>query len=357
MEENFCPVENKYDRLAIIYIINLMSDELDKIESDNLDNLINDLNLTKTECEDFMSKNDVKSLTQYSSKFNNFTKDYLVTAINEVLFNNLPKSIEDNEFVNDFLVDNAYFTNGEFKRRSKKISLIVNHFESQSDSNEVKLDSNEINESNPIAKFLKIVTLILFTSFIGVMFKECYNGKKLFENNTSSNYVDFPTDSAVAIVDSAVLPVAYDIQDEVLSRIDSSNNSLLFETNNRNIYKEEINSFIHDYYKTVVNYDYQNYYNIFAPMVYSFYNYKNVSVDEIISDNINYSKKWKYVSIEYLPNTLDIIYQNDNVTELNYQIIYKTKRNEYDDWKIYYLKLEVTLDKNNKIISIKEIKL
>ncbi len=357
MEENFCPVENKYDRLAIIYIINLMSDELDKIESDNLDNLINDLNLIKTECEDFMSKNDVKSLTQYSSKFNNFTKDYLVSAINEVLFNNVPLSIEDNEFVNEFLVDNAGFTNGEYKRRSKKINLIVNHFVSQSDSNEVKLDSNEINESNPIAKFLKIITLILFTSFIGVLFKECYNGKKLFESNTSSNYKDFLTDSAVAIVDSAVLPVAYDIQDEVLSRIDSSNNSLLFETNNRNIYKEEINSFIHDYYKTVVNYDYQNYYNIFAPMVYSFYNYKNVSVDEIISDNINYSKKWKYVSIEYLPNTLDIIYQNDNVTELNYQIIYKTKRNEYDDWKIYYLKLEVTLDKNNKIISIKEIKL
>ena len=222
MEENFCPVENKYDRLAIIYIINLMSDELDKIESDNLDNLINDLNLTKTECEDFMSKNDVKSLTQYSSKFNNFTKDYLVTAINEVLFNNLPKSIEDNEFVNDFLVDNACFTNGEFKRRSKKISLIVNHFESQSDSNEVKLDSNEINESNPIAKFLKIVTLILFTSFIGVMFKECYNGKKLFENNTSSNYVDFPTDSALAIVDSAVV----DSMATVVDSIPASNNAL-----------------------------------------------------------------------------------------------------------------------------------
>ena len=34
MEENYCPIENKYDRLAIIYIINLMSDELDKIESD-----------------------------------------------------------------------------------------------------------------------------------------------------------------------------------------------------------------------------------------------------------------------------------------------------------------------------------
>ena len=34
MEENFCPVENKYDRLAIIYIINLMSGELDVSELD-----------------------------------------------------------------------------------------------------------------------------------------------------------------------------------------------------------------------------------------------------------------------------------------------------------------------------------
>lgn len=362
MEENYCPIENKYDRLAIIYIINLMSDELDKIESDNLDNLINDLNLIKTECEDFMSKNDVKSLTQYSSKFNNFTKDYLVSAINEVLFNNVPLSIEDNEFVNEFLVDNAGFTNGEYKRRSKKINLIVNHFVSQSDSNEVKLDSNEINESNPIAKFLKIITLILFTSFIGVMFKECYNGKKLFEDNTTYSNDDLIIDSISAVIDSAVVDssaIYFDNakQEEDSSRIDSYNNSLLFETNNRNINEEEINSFIHDYYKTVVNYDYQNYYNIFAPLVYSFYNYKNVSVDDIISDNINYSKKWKYVSIEYLPNTLDIIYQNDNVTELNYQIIYKTKQNEYDDWKIYYLKLEVTLDSYNRINSIKEIKL
>ncbi|MDM1549425.1 hypothetical protein HX096_16345 [Empedobacter falsenii] len=357
MEENYCPIENKYDRLAIIYIINLMSDELDKIESDNLDNLINDLNLTKTECEDFMSKNDVKSLTQYSTKFNNFTKDYLVTAINEVLFNNLPLSIEDNEFVNEFLVDNAGFTNGEFKRRNKKINLIVNHFVSQSDSNEIVSNSNEINKSNPIAKFFKIIALILFASFIGVMFKECYNGKKLFESNTFSNYEDFPTDSAVAIVDSAVLPVTYDIQDEVLSRIDSSNNSLLFETNNKNINEEKINLFIHDYYKTVVNYDYQNYYNIFAPLVYDFYNYKNVSVDEIISDNINYSKKWKYIRIEYLPNTLNVISQNDIKTIMSYQIIYKAKQQEFDDWKVYNLKLKLILDKNNKIISIKEIKL
>lgn len=214
MEGNYCTVENKYDRLAIIYIINLMSDELDKIESDNLDNLINDLNLTKAECEDFMSKNDVKSLTQYSSKFNNFTKDYLVTAINEVLFNNLPLSIVDNEFVNEFLVDNAGFTKGEFKRRSKKINLIVNHFISQS-------DSNEINKSKPIPKFFKIIALILFTSFIGVMFKECYNGKKLFESNTSSNYEGFPTDSAVAIVDSAVV----DSMATVVDSIPASNNA------------------------------------------------------------------------------------------------------------------------------------
>lgn len=196
------------------------------------------------------------------------------------------------------------------------------------------------------------------------MFKECYKGKKLFEDSTTYRDDDFVTDSATSIVDPAISIVDSSAiyfnnvnQEEDSSRIDSYNNALLFETNNRNINEEEINSFIHDYYKTVVNYDYQNYYNIFAPMVYSFYNYKNVSVDEIISDNINYSKKWKYVSIEYLPNTLDIIYQNDNVTELNYQIIYKAKQREFDSWKVYNLKLKLILDDNNKIISIEEIKL
>lgn len=169
MEENFCPVENKYDRLAIIYIINLMSGELDKIESDNLDNLINDLNITKTECEDFMSKNDVKSLTQYSSKFNNFTKDYLVTAINEVLFNNLPLSIEDNEFVNEFLVDNAGFTNGEFKRRSKKNDLIVNRFSKHS-SSEISFVNTKEKESTPKLPIFIISTLIILLGAVSLFY-------------------------------------------------------------------------------------------------------------------------------------------------------------------------------------------
>lgn len=222
MEKNYCAIESKKDRLAIICIIILMSTELGKKNNINLDNVLKDLNLTKVECDEFISKKDIKSLIHSLSKFNNFTKDYLVTAINEVLFDNLALSIENNEFVNDFLVDNAGFTNGEFKRRSKKINLIVNHFVPQSDSNKIASNSNEINESNPIAKFLKIITLILFTSFIGVMFKECYNGKKLFESSTTYKDDDFITDSATSIVDSA----AVDSMATVVDSIPASNNAL-----------------------------------------------------------------------------------------------------------------------------------
>ncbi|MBW1618158.1 hypothetical protein [Empedobacter falsenii] len=147
MEENYCPVESKDDRLSIVYLITLMFNELGKEVSVNLDSLIRDLNLTKVECDDFISKKDVKSLIHSLSKFDNFTKDYLVTAINEVLFDNLPLSIENNEFVNDFLVDNAGFTNGEFKRRIDKINILLSNFSKESISDELSVKTEEIKSS------------------------------------------------------------------------------------------------------------------------------------------------------------------------------------------------------------------
>lgn len=198
MSRNFISIEIKEHRLAIIAIIHLILSKINNANTYRLNFLILELDLTHEECQNFIISNDISSLQKISLNFKYFTKDYLVASINDVVFENNVLDKYEKINIDNLLITNFGFINGEYKRRSDKLKILYGHFIKQPEKN---YNSSDKNKPNIFKKILKIALVIIFTSFIGAIFKKCYNNDKLSKINTVSNYEYPPLDSAFAIVD------------------------------------------------------------------------------------------------------------------------------------------------------------
>lgn len=113
---------------------------------------------------------------------------------------------------------------------------------------------------------------------------------------------------------------------------------------------------IREYYRLVNNKEYSRFDEIFRYNVEQFFGKNYITVDEIINDNINYKSKWAYSELNILEDSF-LINRNDFSTDVEYLVDYKVKKKINDNWKIFKLKMNVSLDNDLLIYKINEEKL
>ena len=142
------------------------------------------------------------------------------------------------------------------------------------------------------------------------------------------------------------------------TQIESPNsvNSTFKSNNSDNNYSEdEIKNVINNYYQAISTKNFNEFYNIFNPLVDNFFGKANLTVDQIINENINYQNRWTHFEI-YVDTNSFVINPTGNNTDVSYNIFYKVKKKESDNWKTFNLKMNIKLNNNLKILSIYEIK-
>ena len=256
------------------------------------------------------------------------------------------ETLKDNYSRNEYDTKLRNYQEGRKSEQSENPTSSKTSSNSQYYQNENKTPKNNTNNKpnntqiNSKSNFGCGTIIIFLISFLAFWFllKQCEK-KTIYENNNLDD-----TKSTV----SEVIDSAENISQNITSKNEVYKNQTIKES-----IDFEIENIVNNYYNTISNKNFTEFYNIFSPNV-NFFGKPNFSVDEIIIENKEYQNRWPFYEINLDSDSFEIDLTDTDNKIVNYRIFYKVKRKQEDKWKIFNLKMKMVLDQNMQIKSINE---
>ncbi|WP_456437925.1 hypothetical protein [Psychroserpens sp.] len=117
----------------------------------------------------------------------------------------------------------------------------------------------------------------------------------------------------------------------------------------------EIIDLVYNYYDASMRKDYNEITSFFDFPVVKFYELDNVYKEDLIKQQLEYYKKWKYQRINIVNNSINIKHRENGTKKVSLKLDYQTKKNKADMYKNYDLDIIMLLSSNNRIKSIYEM--
>ena len=150
-----------------------------------------------------------------------------------------------------------------------------------------------------------------------------------------------------------VKPVHVDIQPDTTSSIgeDGTTDQVVTSVDMRET-EAGIKNMINDYYRS--RSDCNTLYRFFADTVKQYYKKSNEPIETVIKECENYHGKWKFTEADINNQSYVFTHQQNGNVFVDYNMLYKIKQNETDDWIPYSIDVSMVFDENGKISRIVE---
>lgn len=116
-----------------------------------------------------------------------------------------------------------------------------------------------------------------------------------------------------------------------------------------------IKNIVNDYYRS--RSDCNAMYRFFKDTVKQYYNKSNVKIENLVKECEQYHNKWQYIEADINNESYVFTHQQDGTSYADFNMLYKIKKAETDDWIPYNIDVSLVIDADNKIIRIVERKI
>jgi len=116
-----------------------------------------------------------------------------------------------------------------------------------------------------------------------------------------------------------------------------------------------LKSLINDYYRS--RHDCNTLYRFFADTVKQYYRKSNEPIETIIRECENYHNKWKFTEADINNQSYVFTHQQNGNVFVDYNMLYKIKQKETDDWIAYSIDVSMVFDENGKVSRIVETRI
>lgn len=110
-----------------------------------------------------------------------------------------------------------------------------------------------------------------------------------------------------------------------------------------------------DYYRS--RSDCNTLYRFFADTVKQYYRNSNEPIETVIRECENYHGKWRFTEADINTQSYAFTHQQNGNVLVDYNMLYKIKQNETDDWIPYSIDVSMVFDENGKISRIVETRI
>lgn len=151
-------------------------------------------------------------------------------------------------------------------------------------------------------------------------------------------------------------PIPVDIQPDTTETIipDGVNDQVITSVDMREK-ESSIKGIISDYYKS--RSDCNTLYRFFADTVKQYYKKSNESLETIINECESYHNKWRFTEADINGQSYTFKHHPNGTVAVDYNMLYKIKQNDTDDWNPYSISVSMVFDENLKISRIVETRI